>query len=155
MNTREIKNYKGKLVISDRQSDIIVGSILGDGHLEFTGSCCRLKIEHSYKQKDYVDWKYQELKNLILKVPQLKTRQMQCSYWFCTMSLPQLMCFYNVFQNRRIPADIYNYLKPLALAIWFMDDGSVKSKQCKGLYLQTQSFKGINLTRLRDALLRL
>lgn len=155
MNTREIKDYKKNLQISDRQQDIIIGSILGDGHLEFTGKYCRLKTEHSYKQKCYVDWKYRELKNLGLKAPALKIIGKRKSYWFSTLTLPQLMRFHNEFKCRRIPPDVHRYLTPMVLAVWFMDDGSRKSKQCKGLYLQTQSFKGVNLLRLRKALLKL
>ena len=62
MNTKEIKNYKEKLKLTRRQREIIVGKLLGDGHLESmnNGRTYRLKIEHSLKQKEYVDWFYQE-----------------------------------------------------------------------------------------------
>ena len=37
-----------------------------------------------------------------------------------------------------VPDDLV--LTPLSMAVWFMDDGSRKSNQCRGLYLNTQSF---------------
>jgi len=49
-----------KIKITPKQKQIIIGKILGDGHLETVNEkTCRLKIEHSYKQRAYVDWLYQ------------------------------------------------------------------------------------------------
>ena len=39
-------------------------------------------------------------------------------------------------------------LTPTAFAIWFMGDGSVKSRECRGRILNTQSFKRSDIERL-------
>nr|NIQ06013.1 hypothetical protein [Candidatus Korarchaeota archaeon] len=49
MNTRTIREKKGRLALSKRQREILVGLLLGDGHLETqnNGRTFRLKVEHS------------------------------------------------------------------------------------------------------------
>ena len=51
--------------ISSREKEIILGTILGDGHLRFLKSDARLEVGHSYKQKDYVLWKHKELSSIV------------------------------------------------------------------------------------------
>jgi len=153
MNTMAIKEYKATIQISNRQHEAIIGSALGDGHIELPGKYPRLRIEHSYRQKEYVDWKYAILKSLTWSAPKEKVGFKRHNYFFNTLSIPQFVWYYKTFGNRKIPEDIENHLTPLTLAIWFMDDGSVKSKQCRGVYLQTQSFSSQNLKRLQQALL--
>ena len=48
------------------QKSIIIGSILGDGYLRIISgrNNAFLEINHSIKQKEYVDWKYLNLKNI-------------------------------------------------------------------------------------------
>ncbi|MBI5765884.1 hypothetical protein HZA71_01505, partial [Candidatus Falkowbacteria bacterium] len=56
-------------------------------------------------------------------------------------------------QGRKIvPKLIYRWLTPLTFAIWFMDDGSIKSKECQGKLLNTQSFDALSLKRLQQAI---
>jgi hypothetical protein len=64
MNLGSINNLKKKLKLTKKQKSILVGKILGDGHLETQnkGKTYRLKVEHSIEQKEYVDWLYYELK---------------------------------------------------------------------------------------------
>jgi len=54
MRSREIEKYKSRLSLSKRQKEILIGVILGDGHIEklYTPTLGRLMVEHSYKQKD-------------------------------------------------------------------------------------------------------
>jgi hypothetical protein len=57
-------------MVSKKQREILIGTILGDGYLQKTGKRnARLKLEHSEKQKDYIFWKYEELKNLMQDRP--------------------------------------------------------------------------------------
>ncbi len=150
-----------KLKITDRQKQIIIGKILGDGCLEtVNGITYRLKIEHSAKQKDYVDWLYAELKNLATAEPKFKLhksckRKNSGKYWFNTAYSPSFRFYGKQFypQGKKVvPKLIKRWLTPLTLAIWFMDDGSVKSKECKGRILNTHSFDRISLKRLQEAL---
>jgi len=70
-------NTVGRLqsLFPPHQLDVIIGSLLGDGRLECRSIgkrypiSARLRIHQSDKQKEYVFWKYNQLKNLVLKGP--------------------------------------------------------------------------------------
>lgn len=134
---------------------------MGDGHLESRtkGKTYRLKIEHSISQKAYVDWQYQKLANLVGTPPRVKFksrygRESQ-NYEFSTLSSPSLRFFGQSFYQdgkRKVPRIIKRLLTPLALAVWFMDDGSIKSNHHRALILNTQCFSESDLKKLQDAL---
>jgi hypothetical protein len=58
------------------------------------------------------------------------------------------------YEDRRkvVPADLE--LTPVSMAVWFMDDGSRKSSQCRGLYLNTHSFTAQEVDLLRAVMRR-
>ncbi len=149
-----------KLSISSRQKQIIVGKLLGDGHLETTnGITYRLKFEHSYVQKEYVDWLYAELRNLASSEPKIKLQainnKVYHKYWFNSPYSPSLRFYAAQFYRGKIkivPKLIKRWLTPLALAVWYMDDGSIKSKECRGRLIHTQSFKDEDLKLLQEVL---
>ena len=99
-----------------------------------------LEINHSWAQRDYVDWKYQKLQRLISTPPKSrKGNGSRIAYRFTTRSVPELTELYHWFYRegkKRVPNDIK--LEPLSLAIWVMDDGS---KSYRAMYLNTQQFK--------------
>lgn len=149
------------IVISSRQREIITGKLLGDGHLETRtrGMTYRLKIEHSEKQKLYVDWLYNELKNFSASEPKRKVQRVKgeeyVKYWFNTVSTGSLR-FYGQqwYQNNKkvIPRQLDRWFTPLALAVWFMDDGSIKSQHHRAKIINTQSFSKEEILRLIDLL---
>lgn len=51
-----------------------------------------------------------------------------------------------------VPKTIHRLLTPRGLAYWYMDDGSIKSKQSKGVILNTHSFSLKEVERLCEAL---
>lgn len=114
-----------------RQKQIIIGKLLGDGCLETTnGQTCRLKIEHSYNQKEYVDWQYQELESIASSMPKIKHQTVKGKvydkYWFNTGYSSSLRFYWQQFYQKGrkvVPKLIERWLTPLALAVWFMDDG--------------------------------
>lgn len=137
-------NTEGSL--SKAQKAIIVGSLLGDGYMRCKINA-HLEVNHAYSQKEYVDWKYKQLKNLV-RTPPIKRRgnRGRVAYRFTTRSLPSITRFYKKFYKdgrKIVPKDIE--LKPLTLAIWFMDDGSRCGNQ---LYFNTQQFLKENQKRL-------
>lgn len=165
MHKTEIENKKEKLKLSKKQKEILIGLMLGDGHLETTNQekTYRLKIEHSVKQKEYVVWKYQIFKEWVNTEPKLRivknmtNNKLYSKYYFNTLSSGKLRFFaHQFYQNKKkvVPKLIHRWLTPLALAVWFMDDGSKKSNKHKALILNTQSFNKIDLKRLQNALLK-
>lgn len=124
--------------LTEEQQKIIVGCLLGDGYMRCKTNA-HLQITHSYKQKDYVDWKYNKLKNIVLTSPKkYKGNEERIGYRFFTRSLPGLTYFYRKFYKDKIkviPQDLD--INPLSLAVWFMDDGS---QSRRSIYLNTQKF---------------
>jgi hypothetical protein len=162
MRSKEIEEYKKQLKLSIIQREIIVGTLLGDGHLETqnNGKTYRLKIEHSTSQKTYVDWLYAMFEEWVRTKPQEKStilnEKTYKKYWFSTLSHSALRFYAQQFYqgNKKVmPKLIGKLLTPRALAIWFMDDGSIKSHQTKSLILNTHSFSEKDLERTQEALL--
>ncbi len=157
MRNREIEKYKKTLFLSKRQREILIGTLLGDGHLEkHTPTLGRLKIEQTYKQKDYVDWIYKEFKNWVRTKP--RERQVKAfgktyeEYEFSTYGHKILGEFRERFykgSKKIIPNDLEKNITPLGLAIWYMDDGSIKSKRHKGVFLNTQGFEVNDIKKLQ------
>ncbi|MBI2640154.1 MAG: hypothetical protein HYW90_04705 [Candidatus Sungbacteria bacterium] len=122
------------------QVDVIIGSLLGDARLECRSVgkrypiSARLRIHQSEKQKEYVFWKYAQLENLVLKEPRrikvwhdAKRNKDHYSWYFHTKTLKELGALYHYFYKDAVkifPQDLFDYLIPRAIAIWFMDDGS-------------------------------
>jgi len=124
--------------LSDFQQQIVIGCILGDGYMRKKTNA-HLQIAHSIKQKEYVDWKYRALKDLVLTPPKpYKGNGGRIGYRFFTRSLPQLTFYHDLFYINKLKV-ISNVLdlKPLTLAVWYMDDGT---KSYRSMYLNTQKF---------------
>jgi len=158
MRSNEIESFKKKLKLNKKQRSILVGLLLGDGHLETSNRSrtYRLKVEHSLKQKEYVNWLYEEFKNLVRTTPQVKMRKRaQDSYWFSTYSLGAFRFYAQQFYEggkKRIPKLISKLLDPLALAIWFMDDGSYKSEKHKTYIIHALGYGKKDLELIKDVL---
>ncbi len=124
--------------LTEAQCSIIEGCLLGDGAMRCKANAL-LEVNHAAHQREYVDWKYQQLRSLCGTPPKLRQgngRRVACR--FTTLSLPQLTPYYRRFYRGRakvVPEDLF--LTPLSLAVWFMDDGC---KSYRALYLNTQQF---------------
>jgi len=73
--------------LTQEQKSIIIGSLLGDGYLRIIPGRKNafLEINHSISEKDYVNWKYQKLKELIKSHPkQRKGKKGRIAYRFFT-----------------------------------------------------------------------
>lgn len=162
MNTLAIKHLSQSLMLTKQQQAIVVGLLLGDGHAETSngGRTFRLKVEHSFRQKAYVDWLYQKLNNFVLTPPQIKNRvvdgKARPKYWFSTISTIVLSDYGRLFYPtgvKIVPKAIRELVTPLSLAVWFMDDGSLKSKLHRARIINTQAFDEKSLQRLQRMLL--
>ena len=133
-----------------KQNEVLLGTLLGDGVLELDGRYPRLRIDHSRRQRAYVEWKYRIFRNLTMSGIKQFSQKLDCRtkkrYSHCkfdTISTPLLNDFYGMFYangRKRVPRDIVGILKkPLSLAVWFMDDG-YKRNDCNALRINTDSF---------------
>ena len=124
--------------LTERQEAIVIGSLLGDGAMRCKTNAL-LEINHSLKQKEYVDWKYNELKDIVSTQPKKRfCNAGRVAYRFTTRSVGELTEIYKKFYKsgrKIIPKNLR--IHPLSLAVWFMDDGS---KSYRAIYLNTQKF---------------
>lgn len=161
MNSKSIEDLKKKIKLTKEQKEVVFGKMLGDGHLETQnkGHTYRLKIEHSIKQKEYVDWQFNLFRNIVLSMPQEKIKKINeihyVNYGFSTLSIGSFRFFASQFykdNKKKIPKLIHRWLTPLTMAVWFMDDGSIKSDRNKSLILNTQSFSKKDVEKLKNVL---
>jgi intein-encoded DNA endonuclease-like protein len=139
--------------LSEVQKQLILGCILGDGYLRKKTNA-HLQITHSITQKEYVDWKYQILKNLVISKPSSYDGNAgRVGYRFFTKSIPEITFFFGRFYKNGVKKVSKNlYLTPFSLAVWYMDDGSKSRNSC---YLNTQNFDLSSQRNLMKALKRL
>lgn len=157
MRSRIIEEYKKSLVLTPIQREIIVGLLLGDGHLETAnGRTYRLKVEHGIAQKEYVDWLYQKLSDWVPQPPKARIKnsfgKRIISYGFTTYSSGSLRFYAQQFYDDKrkvIPQLIARWLTPLAIAIWFMDDGSWKSDHHRTYIIHTLGYRKSELVILQ------
>lgn len=121
------------------QFDVIIGSLLGDARLECRSAgirypvTARLRVHHGEKQKEYVFWKYETLRDLTGKAPKEsswdnpKRNLHEVSWYFHTKSsenFGMLHRYFYVNGVKILPQHIFDMLTPQMIAVWFMDDGS-------------------------------
>lgn len=159
MRSNEIERFKRKVALNSFQRSLVVGMLLGDGHLESQdkGRTYRLKVEHSVKQKEYVEWLYEQFKELVRTPPRVKVRGMLQSYGFATYSLGTFRFYAQQFyvgRRKVVPKLIAKLLDPIALAIWFMDNGSLKSANQRTYIIHALGHSRQELERLQNVFQR-
>ena len=144
-----LRILKNNLKLSKFQKEILVGLLLGDGCLERTKNStgARLKVSQCLRQQELVWWLYQNFSSLVATLPKIYRNELR----FNTLTHSCFKYFYDIFypQGKKVvPDNIQGLLTPTAFAVWFMGDGSVKSRECRGRILNTQSFKRPDIERL-------
>lgn len=134
--------------------DILIGTILGDGYLEPHGNGVRLQVKHSQRFQEYVEWKHR-------KFEIFKPSKIYCcegkypALRFITRCHDKLQKLRDLFYpcgKKIIPDKISRLLNSnLALAVWFMDDGTIDKRQGSILF-ETQSFKKKDIVKLQKCL---
>lgn len=157
MNTKEIRERKKQLQLSKRQRELIVGLLLGDGHLETQngGRTYRLKVEHGSAQRDYLVWLAKEFQEWLQSDWYEKKRGEKVVYGFTTVSHPAFRFYAKQFyqdRKKRMPPLIKRLMSPLSLAIWFLDDGSAKSSKHKSLVIHSLGYSKADLVLVQETL---
>ena len=152
-NTKQLTEYKETLKLTTVQREIIVGLILGDGSLQTQndGRTYRLiHVQGGSKGCAYTAHLYSVFSEWLL-VPLKPTTPRSRggdykrgeSWRLSTVSHGSFRFYGKLFYkdgSKVVPKGISNLLTARSLAYWYMDDGSIKSKQSKGVFLNTQSF---------------
>ena len=138
-----------KQILNERQRNLVLGSLLGDGYLAETTRGYAFRVNHGPSQKDYVDWKFKILRNIVNSPPKFAKN----CYYFRTVShvfFDRLREQFYSGNKKVVPRKlIEKQLNPFALAVWVMDDGSKDGKQ---LRINSQSFSKLENLFLQGVL---
>jgi hypothetical protein len=152
-----------RVSLTEREQGVVVGLLLGDGHLESTGhERARLCVYQHLKRRAYVDWLYEQLSQFVQTAPKMvmnydrRTLVATPRYGFRTLTYPVFAEWHTRFYlngKKQIPQEIDQWLDDVALAVWFADDGSFKTDS-RGLLLNTNAFSEEDQQRLQEVLMR-
>jgi recombination protein RecA len=131
--------------LSDQQWQVILGGLMGDGSLSESaardGCSARFHMGRGAKQVEYIDWKASLLGN----IGQCRSVRAKGSVHVDLTPLAELCELRDVVYwgdgKKHLTDDYLKSLSPLALAIWFMDDGSF-TERSKGLQQGTAGGSG-------------
>ena len=135
--------------LSIKQKEILRRSLLGDGHLTKTTRGFAFRANHSIKQKKYVDWKYNQLTEITNSAPSDCQNRV---YYFRSVAHPFFKVLHKEFyvgRRKIVPKQIKNWISPLTVAVWIMDDGSRDGRQ---LRINSQSFSKLENKKLISVL---
>lgn len=143
-------------VLASRQQQVLIGTLLGDGCLAKHGRFHRLFVKHQLAQRDLAELKREVFGDFVtMRLHQfdqnLGDRRYPCVQ-FVTRTSPVFTEWHHRFysgRRKRIPPDIAELLTPLAMAVWFMDDGGA---DYAGLDIQTHNFESGETEQLVVAL---
>ena len=156
-NLQDISKRAQFYQYTEAQWQVILGSILGDGHLEkhYLSGGTILRIAHCDKQLSYLEFKHEILKTVswnIKHYQRLDNRLKMPLYnrhEFYTKSSLSLNGLYERWYTptKTIYKDDLYKIQPLGLAIWFMDDGY---KVGNGGMLSTNCFSMTDLAVIKE-----
>ena len=127
---------------------ILMGSLLGDAYAEKHGNGTRICFQQEHFNFQYLMWFHSYLSKFGYcseTKPKITTRigkggKLRYISRFKTYTYTSFNWIHTAFyfQNKKIvPYDLAEYLSPLALSVWIMDDGG---KASSGLKIATNSF---------------
>jgi hypothetical protein len=145
--------------LTDRQHQIIVGSLLGDGSAVKGMKNSAFSLDQTAKRKEYVEYLYKELEpfsNLVImtSTPDKIQNIVRHGYRVTTTKCPEFTVYRKQFYpngKKIVPPNIEDLLTELGLAHWFMQDGST-SKHNRVSSLCTQGFTVSDVELLIDVL---
>ena len=139
---------------------VIIGSLLGNSQMKRLVEGSMLVVKET--DKDYAQWLYTFFysrgytSNLHPRQYTISIRskegKVSHGYEFNTFTFRSFSWIHKMFyKNGRkvIPLNIYDYLTPLALAVWIMDDGCFTNY---GIRIATNSYKLKEVELLNDAI---
>ena len=123
--TQEYRKVNKQL--NKKQQDLIIGSMLGDGHIDRRETQPIFIVVHSENQKDYIYYKYEIMKDFCNIPPSKKEgffNKIQGKECYCKPSYRISTRIQDCFLEYRnkTKSDLLNLLNEFSLAIWILDD---------------------------------
>lgn len=128
-----INRKKTEEQLTQRQKELIYGSLMGDAKRNDKRYGSSVGFVHSDKQEDYLRWKYKELENLCNKTSLKKYSAIDkrsgnniVSWRFYTKANTEIENIISQFykEDKQITREILDNLSAFSVAVWFMDDGT-------------------------------
>jgi LAGLIDADG DNA endonuclease family len=123
--------------LSKEQKQLLIALLIGDGTISNNNV---FKLSHASQQIEYLQWKIQQLNNVGLVTNGIKTYTSTCGYnTGKSVIYTQLPINSTIKALRRtvynpkktFSRKLLNWLNPLGIAIWFMDDGFINVNTSK------------------------
>ncbi len=150
MTNKEIRKIADKVRknchLSLIQKQLCYGGLLGDSNLQWRNNGqCRLRMSHSGKQLDYLEWKKSILGKFIvqekptIELPRKGSFSKQKQYNYFTIVHQDFTDMANLFYRRikgkhirYITMKTFKLLDLFAILIWYLDDGTLtKNKELR------------------------
>lgn len=128
---------KIKKKLSKEQKSLLIGLLIGDGTIS---SNFVFKLSHSVEQREYLEWKIKLLDKFQIKNNGIKEYISTCGYnigkgvLYSQMSvIPTIKALRRTIYipKKTITRKLLNWLTPLEIAIWYMDDGHININTSK------------------------
>jgi recombination protein RecA len=118
--------------VTPEAKQVILGSILGDGHLEHPYPPTvnyGLEIKHSLSQEKYLRWKASILGSLVGKFdyPKNRIRMRTVRHPYFTELASKIV----VNGRKSVPIDVFESIGPLGFGIWYLDDGNMTAEHMR------------------------
>ena len=114
------------------QEQILLGKLLGDGYLHEadSGIAAAVVFGHKKEHRSYLDWCCYGLGDLMTGtvgscVSGYGTDMVRVRTRFCPYIKEKFSSFYSAVEPKKVPTWVAEELGPIALAFWYMDDGSL------------------------------
>jgi recombination protein RecA len=147
----------GSQVLSPIQSEFLIGTMLGDGYMRVyrNGINALLEVKQCIAQLEYVEWKYELMSDFV----NADIRLTECYGFgglrkfavFNTICHPVFNDYFNIFYDRGVKVvtnEVIDKITPLAMAVWFMDDGFSPTRRPSYPVFCTNSFTPPEVERL-------
>jgi recombination protein RecA len=132
-------------LLSDQQFQVVLGSLMGDGNLSPNRrdrNGVRFRLGHGAKQVEYLQWKTALMGNIRHAVLRENAKGASFVDFTPLAELAELQRAVYLGDGKKFFSEEYlKALTPLALAIWYMDDGSF-SLRSKGMQVRTAGGSG-------------
>lgn len=123
------KYRQENMKLNEKQRDLIIGSLLGDGHIDKKETQPIFIVSHAEDQKDYLHYKYEILKNLCNVSPRYIESKIKVFDDKEYLSQPAYRCCTRIHdcldEYRKMSIeDIILNLNEYSFSIWMLDDAS-------------------------------
>lgn len=112
------KHLNIEVFLTEKQEQVILSGILGDGNIKRNGRNFYYRETHSKKEKDYVFWKYSILKEHISKSGFRIMDNRDGQWGFQTINSPTFLKYKNMST-----IDVINSLNEFGMLLYLLDDG--------------------------------